>query len=208
MTQTLELDEKQYTTQYQVENTTSEVIPVTVKVFERIQLADGKEKLPATKDVKVFPPQLIISPGERKTIRVDWVGPKKLEMEKVYRIVAEQVPLNVKKASKKNRGGINMLLKFMNVLYVDPGQTKSEVQVVKYDSGKKLRVYLENRGTRHQYLRNVSITFKSGKNKIVVPKSELKKLEGQNILAKTVRYFDFELKTKVPQGFVGSITFD
>ncbi len=208
MSQTIDLNEGQKTILFHIENSSKEIIPVTVKVFERIQKEDGTESLPIANEIKVFPPQLIVSPGEKKSIRVDWTGPSTLEHEKAYRIVAEQVPINVKKKGMKNRGGIKMLLKYMNVLYVNPGKTKSDVIISKFKNDKKLRIYLENKGSRHQYLRNVKISFNNGKDSITLSKDSLVKLEGQNILAKSKRYFDIDIKRKIPEEYRGSITFD
>lgn len=208
MTQTIDLAKGQKSTQYQIENTTKETIPVTIKVFERIQNEDGTEVLPKTTQVKVFPPQLIVPPGQKKTIRVDWIADAPPSIEKAYRIVAEQVPLDLNKKSAKDKGGIKMLLKYVNALYVDPGKTKSNLQVLKYELGEKLRVYIINSGTAHQYLKNVKISFVSNKKTYSVSKKELQKLDGQNILAGSSRYFDFNFDTKIPKGLKGSIKFD
>lgn len=215
MTQTVELSKGQKSAQYQIENNTKEVIPVTVKVFQRIQNEDGTESLPATKEIRVFPPQLIIPPGDKKTIRVDWLAGSSFATEKSYRIVAEQVPLELNKKESKDKGGIKMLLKYMNALYVDPGKTKSNLRITKYSVGEKIRVYIKNKGNAHQYLKNVKIFFakktklKNKKKKIYrLPSSSLKALDGQNILAGATRYFEFDKSINLPKGLEGNIKFD
>ncbi|MGI4994099.1 fimbria/pilus periplasmic chaperone [Halobacteriovorax sp. GFR7] len=207
-TQTIDLSNGQKSTQFQIENTSSEMIPVTINVFERIQKEDGSESLPKTNEVSVFPPQLIISPGDRKTIRVDWKGGTNISSEKVYRIVAEQVPLKRGSTNNKNRGGIKMLLKYMNVLYVTKKEFKPKLKVSHYKVGKKIRVYISNKGNSHQYLKNVKFEFVKGDQKLSIPTKELRKLNGQNILANTTRYFEFKNTINLDNGYELRASFD
>lgn len=204
--QTIDINNKQRTTQFFIENTTSEIIPVTVKGFRRLQNVDGTEKLPKTTDIQVFPPQLIISPGERKTIRVDWKGPSSLDEERAYRVVAEQVPLKMKKGEDKNSGGIKMLLKYMNVVYVPAKVSNTKLEVLKYQiKGKELHVFIRNSGNTHQYINELSVSFINGKKKINISREDLDRLKGQNILAKTTRVFKFENKLNLQSGLKVSI---
>ncbi|MFG1500098.1 fimbria/pilus periplasmic chaperone [Halobacteriovorax sp. XZX-3] len=206
--QTIDLSNGQKATQFQIENTSSEMIPVTVNVFGRIQKEDGSESLPKTNDVSVFPPQLIISPGDRKTIRVDWKGDASISSEKVYRIVAEQVPLKRGNTNSKNRGGIKMLLKYMNVLYVTKKEFKPKLEASHYNAGKMIRIYIANKGSSHQYLKNVKFDFVKGNQKLSIPTKELAKLNGQNILANTTRYFEFHNTINLKNGYELRASFD
>lgn len=207
--QTIDINNKQKSTQFLIENTTTEIIPVTVKGFLRLQNKDGTEKLPVTNDIKVFPPQLIISPGERKTIRVDWSGPSSLETERVYRVVAEQVPLKVSKGEKKNRGGIKMLLKYMNVVYVPAKRPFSKVEALKYEAKNNwIYLTLRNSGNTHQYIKNLEVSFVKGKKKLSLSRKALDNLNGQNILAKTTRVFKFKNDLNLTSGYKVDIKFD
>ncbi|EPZ52366.1 PapD pilus/flagellar-assembly chaperone N-terminal domain [Bacteriovorax sp. BAL6_X] len=199
--QTIDISSGQKSTQFQIENTSSEMIPVTINVLERIQKEDGSESLPKTSDVSVFPPQLIVSPGDRKTIRVDWKGGSNITTEKVFRIVAEQVPLKRGSTNSKNRGGIKMLLKYMNVLYVTKKEFQSKLVASHYEVGKKIRVYITNKGKSHQYLKNVRFEFIKGDKKLSIPAKDMIKLDGQNILANTTRFFIFENTINLKNGY-------
>lgn len=208
MTQTIKLDSGNSATTYQIENNTNQTIPVTIKAVERIQKIDGKESLPPTNQISVFPPQLIIPSGEKKTIRVDWKGKKKFKVEKSFRIIAEQVPLDLENKKQSNSGGIKMLLKYMNALYVNPGNTESKLRIQDYKIKDKLEVIISNDGSKHQYLKGVKITFKDGDKKIQVAASELKVLDGQNILAKTQRLFSFKRPKGIKANLKASISFE
>jgi fimbrial chaperone protein len=208
MTQTIRLGQKQKTTQFQIENTTKDTIPVTAAAFARIQNADGTESLPRTKDIRVFPPQLIIPPGEKRTIRIDWTGENKIEKEQAYRIVVEQIPVELEQEKGKGASGIKMLLKYQGALYVTPEKMFSDLKVKKFVLGKKLQVHIRNEGNAHQYLQNLRIKFVHNKKEIIIPEKELKVLNGQNILAETTRIFEFDVPKGLDEKFIGSIAFD
>lgn len=209
MTETINLGAGKKSVQFQIHNNTDKTIPVSIKAVQRIQSLDGKEELPQTQDIKIFPPQLIVPKGAKRSIRVDWVSDKEISAEQSYRIIAEQVPLDVDKKSEGIKGGIKMLMRFMSALYVDPGKTKSDLKVSKLESSEgKLKVYLENSGSKHQYLKNVKIKISDGKKTIKLKKKELEKLEGHNVLAGKTRVFEFTLKQKLSDKFKGEISVD
>jgi fimbrial chaperone protein len=194
MTQTIDLSNNQKKTQFQIDNTTSEAIPVSIKVYKRIQKIDGTEEMPETNDLKVFPPQLIIPKGEKRTIRVDWISKEKPTMENSYRIVAEQVPVDINEKDQKS-SGIKMLLRYMAALYVNPGKTKAQLSIVKIENTKdKTKITVQNEGSKHQHFSaNFDISFKVDKKTIPLPKEHRKIFEGQNILAKSIRIFEMPL---------------
>ena len=209
MTQTIDLGEGRKSVQFQIHNNTDKTVPVSIRAVQRIQKSDGKEELPPTADLKIFPPQLIVPKKAKRSVRVDWISKEKLTEEKSYRIVAEQVPLDVDKKSEGIKGGIKMLMRFMSALYVDPGKTKSDLKISKLDSEKgKLKVYLTNSGTKHQYLKNVKIKISNGKKTIKLKKKELEKLEGHNVLAGKTRVFEFSVDQLIDNSYKGSLTFD
>ena len=209
MTQTIDLGEGKKSGQFQIHNNTDKTVPVSIRAVQRIQKSDGKEELPSTSDLKIFPPQLIVPKKAKRSVRVDWVSKEKLTEEKSYRIVAEQVPLDVDKKSEGIKGGIKMLMRFMSALYVDPGKTKSNLKISKLESAKgKLKVFLTNSGTKHQYLNNVKIKISHGKKIIKLKKSELEQLEGHNVLAGKTRIFEFSTNQSVDNNYKGTIAFD
>lgn len=209
MTQTIRLSDGQPKATFEIENNTSEAIPVVIKVVERIQMPDGGEKLPATSKLKAFPPQLVVPPNDKRSIRVNWLGGSDFKSEKSFRVVAEQVPLDVSVEDGKASAGIKMLLRYQAALYVDPGKTAAKVTLEKFQIEKEsLKLYLENKGSAHQYLKEVAIRFKKGDREISLPKKALQKLEGQNVLAGSVRVFTVPAPKLVDQSYKGYIEFE
>src|ERR1700682_5581388 len=86
---------------YLLENESSEPTAVQIGVVRREQAEDGTETLsPADDQFLIFPAQLILLPKVTRTVRVQWLGPVTPQKELSYRIVAEQLPVELNKAAE------------------------------------------------------------------------------------------------------------
>lgn len=198
MSQSLVLEGNNKSAQFQVENDTAESMGIELTVKERIMNSEGKEELPATSELSIFPPQMIIPPKEKRTIRVLWNGPGKIPSERSFRVVAEQLPLNVNK--KKSGTGIQMLMKYMAAFYVSPPDAEPEVKVSYLGTAdKKLSFKIINSGTGHQIIYKPKLTFKKGSDKWVLEEKDLVGFAGENVLAKSERIFKVTSNLKIPQ---------
>lgn len=204
MTKTLSID-KVDKTQFEIQNNSNKPIPVVLRVLRRIQKSDGSEDLPTTSDFQIIPPQVIVPAKDKRSIRLSYKGNKKISSEASYRVVAEQVPLNV---GKEKRSGIEMLLKYQAALYVSKDEFKSKLEVKSFSLEDKLKVIVENSGLAHQYLKNVEIGFLKEEKKIIISKKELKKLEGQNILSGVSREFTFSKPAGLTKAHKAYIKYD
>lgn len=203
MSQTIEQGDGVKQVQYLVDNPTTEPMAVEIALKERIQKEDGTEENPATKDLAAFPPQLIIPPKEKRSIRVSYMGAK-LAKEKAYRVIAEQLPLEVD--GKKRKGsGIKMLLKYVAALYVNPGDTAPQLKVKVVDNKDQLKLAVENQGSMHAPLTRPTLTLVKGDKKIVLKGDQLKGLAGENILAGAKRNFSVPAVKDVDNSFTGSL---
>jgi len=207
MQQTIRLYKNEEFIRYTVENSSSETIPLIFKVLTREQSPEGVEKNEDTKDVTIFPPQMLLKSGQKKAVRVTYKGNRNFGKEKAFRVIAQQVPVNLK--SEEKNTGIKMLLKFQNALYVQNKSHQSKVFVESFELiDDKLKVVISNTGKVHQYLYNVQLKFKKGNKQVLLDKENLKKLEGQNILAESKRIYVFEKIKELTAEFIGTITFD
>jgi fimbrial chaperone protein len=203
MSQSIRLDQKQKHAQFIVENPSDEPMAIEITLKERHQKEDGKEDTPATKELSAFPPQLIVPPKERRTVRISWLGtPPKDEL--AFRVIAEQLPLEVN-GEKKKGSGIKMLLKYVAALYVDPGKTKHNLIVTKIEPGTELKVTIKNSGNAHAPLLSPVLTLKKNDEKIVLKDALLKGLAGENILAGSQRVFTIPAIKGVDASYEGSI---
>lgn len=208
MTQTIDAGNGESKAKFEIENNTSEPIPVVISVVERIQLPDGNEKLPTAKNLKAFPPQLIVPPKDKRAVRIDWRGGKDFKTEKAFRVIAEQVPLDLKDKDDKEASGIKMLLRYQAALYVDPGKTRPDLVLSDFSLGKELKITLENKGSVHQYLKGIQLKFVKGDKVLSLPTSDLKKLEGQNVLANSKRVFRLPAPKGLTKEFKGVVEVD
>lgn len=200
MSQSIEVGSGKRGAQFLVENDSNTNTAVELTVKERVMDQDGKETLKETSDITILPPQIIIPPGEKRTIRVNYMNKDLPAVEKNYRVIAEQLPLNVDPKTK-NQAGIKMLMKYVAALYVSPADTKSELKVISYSTnGEEMKLTLENTGARHQLLTNPKIKFLHDGKKGEIKASELPGLAGENVLAGHKRNFIIKTKQTIPAG--------
>src|SRR5438552_1884593 len=112
---------------FQLENPSDQPVAVQVSIVTRQMDVDGNETYsPADSDFTVYPPQTVLQPRQNQTIRVMWLGKTKPLKELNYRIVAEQLPVNL---SKENKPGakLNIMLRYLGTIYVVPKGAKSKV---------------------------------------------------------------------------------
>lgn len=200
MSQTIELGDGKKGGQFLIENEGAANIAVELTVKERKMDEDGVETLLDTKDISVFPPQIIIPPREKRTIRVQFTSKDEITTERSYRVIAEQLPLKVD-AKTKDQSGIQMLMKFVAALYATPAGAKSDVKILSQTSnGKELVVLLENKGNRHQLLNNPLLKYLHAGAKGELKAGDLPGLTGENILAGQKRKFIIQSKKVIPVG--------
>lgn len=198
MSQSIELGEGKKAAQFLIQNEGATNIAVELTVKERDMNEKGEEVLNDTKEVVIFPPQIIIPPGDKRTIRVSYNGASDIKSEKSYRVIAEQLPLKVD-AKTKNKAGIQMLMKFVAALYATPSDSKSEVKIMSYSiDGKELRLTVANNGNKHQLINNPILSFR-GKEKVELKDNELKGFIGENILAGKTRSFTVPVTKAIPK---------
>ncbi len=179
--------------QYYLENDSKETIAIELQVAKRKMNLEGKETRKIDKkSFQVFPPQLILKPGEKKSVRVIWKGKNSLDVEKAFRLIAAQVPLEFDK--KKKGSGIKILLKYVAGLYVLP-QTKKENVIVQNSQVKKnkIQIKIHNKGNVHKILDEIKLELKGKDKSYQLSKNELKGIQGENVLAQSKRLFTIDL---------------
>lgn len=185
MSATIELKDGQEHFNFVIENETAEPLPVQISLFERKIKETGEDELKETEEILAFPDQIIVPPEQKRSVKVTWSGKaEELKTEKAFRFVAEQLPLELKK-DKKNKTGIKMLLKYVAALYVNPEKTESNVSCVMNE----MNLHCENKGNKHQILKFKSFSLEGSNSKVELRPDELKRIQGENILASSKRTF-------------------
>ncbi len=182
---------------FKVTNESNQPIAVQFSITTRQQVNNKEIRHPADKDFMIYPPQTIIPARSTQKVRVEWLGAGKLPREQAYRLIAEQVYVSL---DDKEQTGVKMLMTLVGALYVQPSNTRSNLQVKALQAqGNKLAVTVANSGNRHQLMRFATLTLKNGGKVISLKgKQQLAGLEGNNVLGGATKRFFIPL----PKGFV------
>lgn len=195
LSQSIVMGQNNDTVIYQVSNKNKEPIALEVSLVKREMLKSGKEEQPEVKDGQflLYPTQLILKPGQKRGIKVQWLGGK-ISSEGAYRIKVEQLPIDFK---KEKSSGIKLLLKYLGALYVtkDSFKPKLSASIVEVVDGKVL-IDVKNAGKRHKILRSLELKLSKNDQKIELSGKELKGIDGENILAEMTRRFELILPQK------------
>ncbi len=182
---------------FQVENNTSAPTAVQIRIADRRVDVDGGETMRDNeKDFAVYPAQMILPPQSTRSVRVQWIGDPNLKEERAYRIIAEQLPVNLSKETPKS-SSVKILVSYHGALFVTPPGLSQNVTLDFFgitqepDQKRMLELVLHNRGTQHALLRDLKLTIKDDRGNVVTLADEaaLKGMTGESILAKQRRRF-------------------
>lgn len=178
-------------TLFYLENDSDQPIAVTASLLKREMNVEGIESnTKVDGELMVYPSQLIIPPNEKRSVKVTWTGKSVPTAELNYRLVAEQLPIELDK-NKKQRASIKVLLRYVAALYVEAEDYTPDVTLKKMDvEDKNISFLLINSGKKHQILANMTMKI-SGKKDIELNSEELKGMSGENVLGLSERVFRF-----------------
>jgi fimbrial chaperone protein len=200
---------------FEINNLGKEPIAVEVYMTKREISLDGEETNPqADDDFLVYPPQMIVKPGQTQAIRVTWLGDPNPPSELAYRIVAAQVPiagLGNQEEVPTTPGQADVLVevffRYMGSVYITPSQARpnvvlDSVNAQKGESGKdELVLVFENQGTAHKNLTELELTLTSAQGgTITLAKERLRGVIDENILPGNKRRFVLPWPKELPVG--------
>jgi fimbrial chaperone protein len=181
---------------FRVENDGDEPVAVQISMVHRQMGIDGKEAMPdADDDFAVFPPQIVLTGREARTVRIQYIGDPKPAREVPYRVIAEQLPVDL----DNNPGGarLRLLVRYEGAVYVVPpdvsprAEVKSIESVRLTDGSPGLAITVENSGTAHALLSDLKLVVKSadGTSMMLDQPEQLDGIFGENVLAGVTRRF-------------------
>lgn len=192
MSSSIGIKNKDNSSLFYLENDSDQPIAVQVSVAKREMDINGNEtNTKIGNEIAIFPTQLIIPANEKRSVKVSWTGKEIIEKELAYRLIAEQLPIDLEK-TKNKKASIKVLLRYMAALYVTDDEFASDVKlnvVKKVDN--KVSFEFENSGKKHQVLANLHLKVSNEKVKkeVELRPEELKGMTGENILAQSKRVF-------------------
>lgn len=177
---------------FYLENDSAQPIAIELSLVKREMTEDGVEiNTKINNELTVYPSQLIIQPNEKRSVKVSWTLKQALEKELAFRLIAEQLPIDIEK-TKTKKASIKVLLKYVAALYVTTDKFSADAQLSKFEvKNDKVIFTVDNKGSEHQVLNNLRLVYKSSKNnkEITLEGQELTGMIGENILAQTHRNF-------------------
>jgi len=196
---------------FRLENDTDEPIAVEVSVFSRAMTPDGGDELePAEDDFVVVPQQMVLDTGDVQWIRVQWIGNPSPDQEMAFRLIAEQLPIDIGNEPEAEGGVIRLLVRYLASVYVVPKDAEANISIAssalveRPENGPELIVDLVNKGTAHEVLDELQLTVNSAAGsvhkKIHLSAEELTELGGRNILAGATRRFKLDWPEGLPEG--------
>lgn len=172
---------------FQAVNDTAQTIALKLTVFGRSMDEAGNDLLTeAPADFQIYPARLVLKPEQQQRIRVQYRGPTAAGLERAYRIVVEQVPVDF--ADQDKSAGLKILFRYVGALYVLPDKPEHQVVVaglerLEQPQGSQLKITLRNTGSAHVILNNLKLQLSSASGPLVLEPAALGDLNGCNILA-------------------------
>jgi fimbrial chaperone protein len=200
------------TQSYEVINDTQERVAVIMSIGERQVSLVGQETLkPADDDFIVYPPQILLGPNQKQTVRITWIGDPNPAKELSYRLIAEQLPIELvepETQSKHPTGQIRVLMKYAGSLYIRPENAQADVvldtvEAIKDAQGtEQLVVTFHNQGTAHLHLKQLRLHLQTQGKTITLQAKQLGEMDGANILPGAKRRFVIPRPAELPSGAV------
>ena len=201
---------------FRVTNASDYIAAVQVTVTTRDIDINGVETSQEDEDnFIIYPAQIILKPREERSIRVQWVGDPDIPEEQAYRLVVEQLPVDLEAVQdlidagegEVSQANVEILVRYLAALYVAPAGSRSDVvleshKVVQKNDQPHIELVFYNRGNAHQNLTRIKlrVTDDVGKEVTILPE-DLATIAGENLLPGKKRRFTIPY----PKGLSGGV---
>lgn len=176
---------------FRLANNDAEPAAVEITVKSRAMARNGEDVLGEADDqFSIFPTQVVLQPGQVQSVRAQYIGDAAIEHEKAFRLIAEQLPVDVGQAPQTG-GRMRLLVKYVASVYVLPRNAKPSLNVtdaslVREPDGQRwLDVTVRNGGGSRKIIKNAALLI----GELKLSGEALSGMEGENLLAQTTRVF-------------------
>ncbi len=145
---------------FTLENKTKDKVAAKAQVLLREYDSKGTEIRTPTNDFLVYPAQLSLEAGEKRNIRITFLGDKHPPKELAYRLMVQQLPIDFNKEKPPVKGGtVNIFINFVASVFVRPpgAIAKARIDRIERLDERHVNIYLKNYGTAHQALGEMKI---------------------------------------------------
>jgi fimbrial chaperone protein len=189
---------------FKVENGGTQPVAVELSVHSRAMATNGDDILAPTPEAfDVFPDQILLQPGETQSVRVQWTGASAPATEVAYRLMAEQLPIDIGTGSA-DRSGLKLMVKYLAALYVRPAEPAAILTATiatELREGHKMAVIkVKNAGNAHAVLQAPMLELSAGGNPITYAPEQREAVHGKNVLAGVERELLLPWSTEMDAG--------
>ena len=184
---------------FRLVNNDAEAAAVEISIKSRAMTRNGEDVLGEADDqFSIFPTQVVLQPGQVQSVRAQYVGDAAIEHEKAFRLIAEQLPVDVGQAPQTG-GRMRLLVKYVASVYVMPRNAKptltvAEANLVREANGQRwLEVTVRNEGSSRKILKGATLLI----GELSLSGEALNGMEGENLLAQTTRVFRLQAPAKL-----------
>jgi fimbrial chaperone protein len=175
---------------FKLENGGTSPAAIELTVHRRDMAIDGSDVLTsASEDFNIFPDQIVLQPGETQSVRVQWTGSEQPAAEMAYRLMAEQLPIDLGESAE--RSGLRLMVKYLAALYVRPAdpaaRITAELSVEEADDARFALVRLKNDGNAHAIVQAPMLIVRAGDNVVDFTAEQREAVHGKNVLAGAAR---------------------
>lgn len=203
-----------------ISNTSDRERTVQFTPFAWSQDQEGKDLLQETKELVVFPRLLILSPGDKKFVRVGHQFPAPLSTEKSYKLSVDQVSVGESSDTKPAEGIVlNLNLRFLIPVMIRPELKKGQVEFKRAElDGDMVQLWIQNKGNTYFSFKTLSyaltdgaggellsgrgtglvLTGHSGKLSIAVPPESVTKLHSVSVTVPDLNISNHQLVIQRP----------
>jgi len=176
---------------FKLENEGTETVAIEISVHRRDMAADGSDQLTAAPDdFVVYPDQILLAPGTSQSVRVQWTGASIPDQELAYRLVAEQLAIDMD-SEQASRSGLRLMVKYLASLYVRPASPaavlSADAKLASAESKPELILSVANTGNAHAILRADMFRLSLGSQPVELSPEQREVIDGRNVLAGVTR---------------------
>ncbi len=135
-----------------IENTKSSAITYEMLAVKVSHDEMGNEtRTDAEDDFLIYPPQTLVAPGKKQIIKVKYVGDPELELSQTYRILVNELPIDL---SGGDNSGISVAINFSTLCNIVPTGSSAALEVTQLSEieDDKWSITIQNKGTRFSRL--------------------------------------------------------
>lgn len=168
---------------FSVDNPSPTPVAIEITMHSREITPEGEDILEDADGLfTVYPSQLILQPGGRQSVRVQWTGSAELDQERAFRLIAEELPIDLGEEEQQG-AGLDLLVRYVASVYVQPRDTEARVSIETQVDDDGVALLVRNEGTMRAVLRSEDYAIYADGQLVELDDAQREALAAVNVLA-------------------------